>query len=320
VIAVNRHCPALALVLPCYNEEEALPRTLNTLAALLEDLKSEGRISADSFALYVDDGSRDATWELISAAHADSPQSCRGIKFAGNSGHQNALYAGLLQVCAVADCAISLDADLQDDLSAIRPMLARFAEGCDIVYGVRNDRSSDTPFKRNTAHAFYRGMEMLGVRLIPDHADFRLTSRPVLEALASYSEHNLFLRGIFPSMGFRSAAVGYVRHARQEGKSKYPLRRMLSFALSGITSFSPLPLRLAGILSVIALLLALFESLRALLTHFSGGTVPGWTSLMIALLLLGSVQLFCLAVMGEYMARMFTELKRRPRYLIEKIL
>jgi len=287
---------------------------------LLEDLKSEGRISADSFALYVDDGSRDATWDLVNAAHAGSPQSCRGIKFAGNAGHQNALYAGLLQVRDMADCAISLDADLQDDLSAIRPMIAYFAAGCEIVYGVRNDRSSDTFFKRTTAHVFYRGMDLLGVRLLPDHADFRLTGRPVLEELASYSEYHLFLRGIFPSMGFRSATVGYARQARQAGKTKYPLRRMLSFALAGITSFSPVPLRLAGILSAATLLLALCESLRALYTYFIGGTVPGWTSLMIALLLLGSVQLFCLAVMGEYMARMFTEMKRRPRYLIEKIL
>ncbi|MDR0238966.1 MAG: glycosyltransferase family 2 protein [Deltaproteobacteria bacterium] len=317
---INRHCPTLALILPCYNEQEILPRTLNAVAALLEALKVEGRISSDSFALYVDDGSRDATWELISAAHASSPQSCRGLKFAGNAGHQNALYAGLLQVRDMADCAISLDADLQDDLAAIRPMLTHFAAGCELVYGVRNDRSSDTAFKRGTAHAFYRGMEMLGVKLIPDHADFRLTSRPVLEALASYSEYHLFLRGIFPSMGFRSASVGYARLARQAGESKYPLRRMLAFALSGITSFSPVPLRLAGILSAGALLLALLESLRALYTYFTGGTVPGWTSLIIALLLLGSVQLFCLAVMGEYMARMFTEVKRRPRYLIEKIL
>jgi glycosyltransferase involved in cell wall biosynthesis len=317
---MNRHCPTLALVLPCYNEQETLPRTLNAIATLLEELKSEGRISSDSFALYVDDGSSDLTWELVSAAHADSPQSCRGLRFAGNAGHQNALYAGLLQARAMADCAISLDADLQDDLSAIQPMLTHFAEGCDIVYGVRNDRSSDTSFKRSTAHAFYRGMEILGVKLIPDHADFRLASRPVLEALASYSEHGLFLRGIFPSMGFRSATVGYTRQARQTGESKYPLRRMLSFALTGVTSFSPVPLRLAGILSMGALLLALLESLRALFTHFTGGTVPGWTSLMIALLLLGSVQLFCLAVMGEYLARMFTEMKHRPRYLIEKIL
>ena len=317
---MNRRCPTLALVVPCYNEQDALPRTLNMIAALLKDLQSEGRISSESFALYVDDGSRDATWELVGAAHAGSPQSCRGLKFAGNAGHQNALYAGLLQVCARVDCAISLDADLQDDLAAIRPMLAHFAEGCDIVYGVRNDRSSDSFLKRNTAHVFYKCMEVLGVKLIPDHADFRLTSRPVLEALASYSEHNLFLRGIFPSMGFRSATVGYTRLARQAGESKYPFRRMLSFALSGITAFSPMPLRLAGILSVGTLLLALLESLRALLTYFAGGTVVGWTSLMIALLLLGSVQLFCLAVIGEYMARMFTEMKRRPRYLIEKIL
>jgi glycosyltransferase involved in cell wall biosynthesis len=317
---MNRHCPTLAVVLPCYNEQESLPRTLNVIAALLKELKSEGCIRSDSFALYVDDGSSDATWELISAAHADSPQNCRGLKFAGNAGHQNALYAGLRQARDMADCAISLDADLQDDIFAIRPMLAHFAEGCEIVYGVRNDRSSDTSFKRNTAHAFYKAMEMLGVKLVPDHADFRLTSRLVLEALASYSEHNLFLRGIFPSMGFRGATVGYARLTRQAGESKYPLRRMLAFALSGITSFSPVPLRLAGILSVGTLLLALLESLRALYTYFAGGTVPGWTSLIIALLLLGSVQLFCLAVMGEYIARMFTEMKRRPRYLIEKIL
>ena len=317
---MNRHCPTLALVLPCYNEAEVLPRTLGAVAALLEELKSQGHVSSDSFALYVDDGSRDATWDIIGAAHAGSPQSCRGLKFAGNAGHQNALYAGLLQVRDMADCAISLDADLQDDLSAVRPMLAHFAAGCDIVYGVRNDRSSDTPFKRATARAFYRGMDLLGVRLIPDHADFRLTSRPVLEALASYSEHNLFLRGIFPGMGFHSAVVGYARLPRQAGESKYPLRRMLSFALSGLTSFSPAPLRLAGILSAGTLLLALLESLRALYTHFTGGAVVGWTSLMIALLLLGSVQLFCLAVMGEYMARMFSEMKRRPRYLIEKVL
>ena len=317
---MNRHCPTLALVLPCYNEQETLPRTLDAVAALLEELKSEGRISSDSFALYVDDGSRDATWELIGAAHAASPQSCRGLKFAGNAGHQNALFAGLLQVRDTADCAISLDADLQDDLSAVRPMLAHFAQGCELVYGVRTDRRSDSFLKRNTAHAFYKSMEMLGVKLIPHHADFRLTSRTALEALASYVEHNLFLRGIFPSMGFRSATVDYARLPRLAGESKYPLRRMLAFALSGITSFSPVPLRFAGVLSAGALLLALLESLRALFTYFAGGTVPGWTSLIIAMLLLGSVQLFCLAVMGEYMARMFTEMKHRPRYLIEKIL
>jgi glycosyltransferase involved in cell wall biosynthesis len=317
---MNRHCPTLALVVPCYNEQAALPRTLGAVAALLEELKSEGRISSDSFALYVDDGSRDATWDLIRAAHAGSPQNCRGLKFAGNAGHQNALYAGLLQARGMADCAISLDADLQDDIAAIRPMLAHFAEGCEIVYGVRHDRSSDTAFKRITAQAFYKSMALLGIRLIPDHADFRLTSRTALEALALYPEYNLFLRGIFPGMGFRSATVGYARLARQAGESKYPLRRMLSFALAGITSFSPMPLRLAGILSAGTLLLALLESLRALYTHFTGGAVVGWTSLMIAMLLLGSVQLFCLAVMGEYMARMFTEMKRRPRYLIEKIL
>ncbi len=317
---MNRSCPTLAFVLPCYNEEETLPRTIRVVGALLEELKAEGRISPDSFALYVDDGSRDATWEIVAAAHAADPRACRGLKFAANAGHQNALYAGLLQVRGMADCAVSLDADLQDDVAAVRPMLEHYAAGCEIVYGVRNDRSSDSSFKRNTAHAFYRGMAWLGVKLVPDHADFRLTGRPVLEALAEYPEHNLFLRGIFPSMGFRGANVGYKRLAREAGVSKYPLRRMLAFALSGITSFSPLPLRLAGLLSAGTLLLALFESLRALIMHFAGDTVPGWTSLMIALLFLGSVQLFCLAVMGEYLARMFTELKRRPRYLIEKIL
>ena len=317
---MNRHCPTLALVLPCYNEAEALPRTLEAVSALLAELKAEGRVGADSFALYVDDGSRDATWELVAAAHAADPRACRGLKFAANAGHQNALYAGLLHVRVSADCAVSLDADLQDDLAALRPMLDRFAEGCEIVYGVRNDRSSDSPFKRRSAHFFYTGMAALGVKLIPEHADFRLTGRAALEALAEYPEHHLFLRGIFPGMGFRSAVVNYARQARRAGESKYPLPRMLAFALSGLTSFSPLPLRLAGILSAVTLILALIESVHALIVRFEGGTVPGWTSLMIALLLLGAVQLFCLAVMGEYMALMFTELKRRPRYLIEKIL
>lgn len=317
---MNRACPTLAFVLPCCNERETLPDTIAAVAALLDELEAEGRISPESFALYVDDGSSDATWELIAGAHAADPLSCRGLKFAANAGHQNALYAGLLHARTLADCAISLDADLQDDLAAVRPMLEQYAAGCEIVYGVRNDRSSDSPFKRGSARAFYRSMAWLGVKLIPDHADFRLTGRQALEALAGYPEHHLFLRGIFPDMGFRSAAVGYKRLPRRAGESKYPLRRMLAFALSGITSFSPLPLRLAGILSLGTLLLALIESLRALCTHFAGETVPGWTSLMIALLLLSSVQLFCLAVTGEYLARMFTELKRRPRYLIEKIL
>ncbi|MDO5484527.1 MAG: glycosyltransferase family 2 protein [Desulfovibrionaceae bacterium] len=312
--------PLLALVVPCYNEEETLPRTLDALAALLDRCKESGLIARESFALYVDDGSRDRTWQLLEERHK-TDAFCRAISFAANAGHQNAVWAGMDTARQWGvDCIISLDADLQDDIAAIPEMLARYAEGCDIVYGVRNDRSSDTSFKRGTARFFYRFMSWLHVRLIPDHADYRLVARPVLDVLPSYGEQGLFLRGLFPALGFRSAKVYYRRLSRQAGESKYPLLKMLSFAWKGITSCSAAPLRLAGVMSLACMLAALAYSLVSLGKYMLGETIQGWTSMIIVVLLLGSVQLFCLAVMGEYLAKIFTEVRHRPRYIVEKTL
>ncbi|MDE6734689.1 MAG: glycosyltransferase family 2 protein, partial [Desulfovibrio sp.] len=309
-----RPAPLLALVVPCYNEEETLPRTMDALSALLADCKAQGLVQPESYALYVDDGSRDATWALIERLHAEDP-ALRGVKFAGNAGHQNAVWAGMATARDWgADCIISLDADLQDDISVIPEMLARYAEGCDIVYGVRASRSTDTPFKRETAHFFYALMRKLNVSIIPDHADYRLVARPVLTALGGYGEQSLFLRGLFPTMGFKTATVSYARKAREAGESKYPLRKMLSFAWRGITSCSAAPLRLAGLMSLACMVAALLLCGVTLWKYALGETVQGWTSLIIVTLLLGSVQLFCLAVMGEYIAKIFTEVRHRPRY------
>lgn len=315
-----RPAPLLALVVPCYNEQETLPRTMDELSRLLADCKARGLVQPESYALYVDDGSRDGTWALIERRHAEDPF-CRGVKFAGNAGHQNAVWAGMETAREWgADCVISLDADLQDDISVIPEMLIRYAEGCDIVYGVRASRSTDTPFKRETAHFFYALMRRLNVSIIPDHADYRLVARPVLTALEGYGEQSLFLRGLFPTLGFRTATVSYARKAREAGESKYPLRKMLAFAWRGITSCSAAPLRVAGLMSLVCMGLAFLLCGVTLWKYAMGETVQGWTSLIIVTLLLGSVQLFCLAVMGEYIAKIFTEVRHRPRYIVEKTL
>ena len=315
---MSRTAPLLALVVPCYNEEETLPRTLNALADLLADLKKQGRVHAERFALYVNDGSRDRTWELLEERHAIDPF-CRGASFAANAGHQNAVWAGMVTARDMGvDCIISLDADLQDDIAAIPDMIAKYMEGNDIVYGVRNDRSTDTPFKRRTAHMFYGFMRWLKVPLIPDHADYRLVARPVLEALDEIHEHSLFLRGIFPALGFKSAQVFYMRQCRMAGESKYPFWKMVSFAWKGITACSVAPLRIAGLMSMLCMLAALAFSGVSLLKYAMGETIQGWTSLIIVVLLLGSVQLFCLALVGEYLAKIFTEVRHRPRYISAK--
>ena len=315
---MSRTAPLLALVVPCYNEEETLPRTLDALAGLLADLKNQGRVHAESFALYVNDGSRDRTWELLEERHAIDPF-CRAASFAANAGHQNAVWAGMVTARDMGvDCIISLDADLQDDIAAIPDMIAKYMEGNDIVYGVRNDRSTDTPFKRRTAHMFYGFMRWLKVPLIPDHADYRLVARPVLEALDEIHEHSLFLRGIFPALGFKSAQVFYMRQCRMAGESKYPFWKMVSFAWKGITACSVAPLRIAGLMSMLCMLAALAFSGVSLLKYAMGETIQGWTSLIIVVLLLGSVQLFCMALVGEYLAKVFTEVRQRPRYIIAK--
>lgn len=315
-----RPVPKLVLVVPCYNEGEIIEDTMQALALLLEDCIARDIISPESFACYVDDGSSDATWALLSKRHTTDPR-CRAIKFAGNAGHQNAVWAGLAQARKWdADCAISLDADLQDDIKAIPEMLAQYRLGCDIVYGIRSSRDTDTVFKRQTARLFYALMSRLRVGIIPDHADYRLVSRPVLKALRGFEEQNLFLRGLFPIIGFKTGKVYYERLPRKAGNTKYPLRKMLSFAWQGITSCSAAPLRLAGLLSFACMIVALIGCIYTLYKYFAGEVIQGWTSLVILILFLGSAQLFCLAIMGEYIAKIFTEVRRRPRYIIEKIL
>lgn len=315
-----RPAPLLALVVPCYNEEEILPASMAALAEVLRDCKARGLVREDSYVLYVDDGSADATWRLLEQRHGVDPY-CRAVRFAANAGHQNAVWAGMVTARDWgADCIISLDADLQDDTAVIPDMLAEYAAGRDIVYGVRCDRSSDTRLKRDTAHMFYALMRRLKTPLIPDHADYRLVGRPVLEALDAFPERDVFLRGLFPSLGFSSSKVYYTRGVRAAGKSKYPFWKMVCFAWKGITSCSPAPLRLSAFMGTLCMLAALAYSLVSLCKYMEGETIPGWTSLIIVVLLLGSVQLFCLALLGEYVAKIFSEVKRRPRYLVEKTL
>ena len=264
------------LVVPCYNEEAVLPETVSRLTEKMKTLIAAGHADENSRFLLVDDGSKDKTWELICRFCEENPL-CAGLKLAHNRGHQNALLAGLMAAKEKADCAISLDADLQDDIDALDGFLAKFEEGCDVVYGVRNKRDTDSFFKRSTARGFYKVMKMLGVDVVYDHADYRLMSRRALEALGDYKEVNLFLRGIVPLIGYRSDYVYYDRHERFAGESKYPLKKMISFALDGITSFSVKPLKLISNLGILISILSVLGLLYALISYFVGVTVAGWT-------------------------------------------
>lgn len=312
-----QEAPILAVILPCFNEEEALPGTLATLSPLLRDLVSQGAISDRSFILCVDDGSKDATWEIIASTHEENAL-VRGLKLAGNAGHQKALLAGMLAVKDEVDCAVTMDADLQDDLAVIAKMLDAYKTGSHVVYGVREDRKTDGFFKKNTAALFYKGMKLMGTSIIPGHADFRLMSALALKALDGYGEGELFLRTLIPGMKLPSSCVYYARKSRLAGVTKYPFRKMVAFALQGIVSSSLVPLRISAFLGLVTFILALLQSLFALASYWFGHTVPGWTSLMLAVLYIGSVQLFCMSVLGEYVARTFLEAKRRPRYIVEK--
>ena len=314
---MSRTTPLCVFLIPCYNEEVGLRYVMDSLSKVMDKYKNNKLIHNDSFICYVDDGSKDSTWKIIETYTSENLSSY-ALKLAGNVGHQNALLAGMLEMPPNIDCIISLDADLQDDITTIERMLQRFAEGYDIVYGVRDDRSKDSYFKRFSAGWFYKIMELLNVKLIPQHADFRLVGRNAVNALSDFGESNLFLRGIFPSMGFKHTTERYARLERKFGETKYPLRKMLSFAWQGITSFSAAPLRLAGMLSLGTFILAILESLRALYSWWQGDAIAGWTSLTITILFLGAIQLFSLAVIGEYLAKIFVEVKKRPRYIVEK--
>lgn len=307
----------LTIVVPCYNEEAVIPETVPRLTALLERLVQSGKIAPGSCVLLVDDGSKDKTWPMIES-YAGASMPVVGVKLSCNRGHQNALLAGLF--CADTDAAVSIDADLQDDENAIETMVDRFNEGCEIVYGVRSRRDTDSAFKRTTAVAFYRLMSWMGTRTIHNHADFRLLSRRAIEALKQYPETNLYLRGIIPLLGFRFATVEYERSARFAGDSKYPLRKMLGLALNAITSFSVVPLRVISVTGLLVSLGTLVVSAWALWTALvSARAVPGWASTVLPIYFLGGVQLLSLGVIGEYVGKLYVEAKRRPRYFVEQI-
>ena len=308
----------LAIVLPCYNEEEVLPETHRRLLALLDRMSSAGLISADSGLYFVDDGSKDGTWALIESLTQGDPR-VHGVKLSQNRGHQNALLAGLMS--AEGEAIVSIDADLQDDVNVIEAMVREFAAGSEIVYGVRQSRATDTAFKRETAQLYYRLMKRMGVDLVYNHADFRLMGRRSIEALRQYDEVNLFLRGIVPLIGFKTTSVLYDRAERFAGESKYPLKKMLAFAVSGITSFSVVPLRL---ITALGILVSIFSFVMTAYVFygrlFMGTVIPGWASSVIPIYLLGGIQLLSIGILGEYVSKIYMETKRRPRYFIERIL
>ena len=309
--------PVLCIVTPCYNEEEVLETTIPLFLDKLDDLVYEGLIAEESFLLMVDDGSKDATWKVISD-QATLNQRIKGLKLSHNRGHQNALFAGLMETKDQCDITISIDCDGQDDVDAMNEMVREYLSGSEVVYGVRNDRSSDTMFKRNTAQNYYRILELFGGEVVYNHADYRLVSARVLKELESFQEVNLFLRGMFPLIGFKSSCVGYTRHERLAGKSKYPLKKMLGLAFDGITSFSVKPIRIITGIGSLTVLLSLVLIIYALISFISGHVVPGWSSSFIAITLIGGVQLTALGVIGEYVGKIYMETKARPRYIVEE--
>lgn len=309
----------LALVLPCYNEQEVLRDTNRQLLELYASLKKETLISDDSYILYVNDGSKDGTWNIIEELHRENSL-VKGLDLAANVGHQNALLAGLMQVKDECDAAISLDADLQDDIGVIGQMIQCYEKGNEIVYGVRDNRDTDSFFKRNSALMFYKLMRACGVKSVYNHADFRLMSSKALNALEQYEERNLFLRGIVPLLGYTTTNVYYSRKKRMAGESKYPFKKMVHFALDGITSFTVKPISIITGLGVLTILIAIVLTIYSLVRHFAGFTVGGWTSLMVSLWFIGGVQLVSVGVIGQYIGKIYTEVKKRPRYNVDKFL
>lgn len=311
--------PILYIVVPCYNEEEVLPETSKRLKAKLESLMDAGKISRRSKVMFVNDGSKDRTWELIGELHQSDPM-FTGVNLSRNRGHQNALLAGLMTAKERCDITISMDADLQDDIDAVDAMVDKYLDGCDIVYGVRCSRKKDTFFKRFTAEAFYRLMNVLGAETVFNHADYRLMSRRALEGLAEFKEVNLFLRGIVPMIGYTSAAVEYERGERFAGESKYPLKKMLSFAMEGITSLSTKPIRYITALGFLIFLISIIMLIVFIAQWALGMTVAGWASVICSVWAIGGLILLALGVIGEYIGKIYLETKGRPRFLIREVL
>ena len=309
----------LYVVVPCYKEEEVLPETSKRLKAKLTALIAQGKISPRSRILFVNDGSKDRTWPIIEELHAQD-RIFSGVNLSRNRGHQNALLAGLMTAVQYADMMVSMDADLQDDIDAMDRMIDAYHEGYDVVYGVRSSRKTDSFFKRFTAESFYKLMKAMGVDIVFNHADYRLMSRRAVEGLADFKEVNLFLRGIVPQIGYSWTTVEYERAKRFAGESKYPLKKMLSFAFDGITSFSVKPLRLILFLGAVIFALSLVMLLWTLIRWIAGATVSGWASLMCSIWMIGGIQLLALGVIGEYMGKVYSEAKARPRFIIERVL
>ncbi len=311
--------PVIYMVIPCYNEEEVLPETSRRLNEKYDALIASGAISPQSRVVFVNDGSKDRTWEIIRSLHQSNPR-FSGVDLTRNRGHQNALLAGLMTVKDLCDAAISMDADLQDDINAIDEMVAKFKEGNDIVYGVRSSRETDTFFKRTTAQGFYKMMNHMGVKTVYNHADFRLMSRRALEGLAEYEEVNLFLRGIVPLIGYKSDVVYYQRAERFAGESKYPLKKMIAFAGEGITSFSTKPMKMITALGIVVFLISIVMLIWSIVGFFLGTTEPGWASLMVSIWAIGGLLLLSVGIVGEYIGKIYLETKHRPRFRVREFL
>ena len=309
----------LAIVVPCYNEEEVLKIASQALREVLDDLAGKRKIAEDSFILFVNDGSRDRTWELIEEEHREHPVQVCGVKLAGNVGHQFALTAGLITAMDMCDVTISIDADLQDDVTVIEEMIDKYHNGSDIVYGVRRERKTDTFFKRTTAQGFYKLMGLMGVKTVYNHADFRLMSRRAVEQFSKYQETNLFLRGMMPLLGYQTDMVYYDRKERVAGESKYPLKKMLALAFNGISSFSVKPISLILGLGMFIIIVSALALIYALISYFTGHVVPGWTSLILSIWFLGGLQLLAIGLVGQYIGKIYTEVKDRPRFIIEAV-
>ena len=308
--------PTLFIVVPCFNEQEALPGSHEKLTKLLDEMIGEEKISHESKLLYIDDGSRDDTWQIIDRL-VNENNNVAGVKLACNSGHQNALMAGLATAVEHCDITVSIDADLQDDINVIPQMVERFKQGCDIVFGVRRERKTDTWFKRTTAEMFYRMMNSLGVSTIENHADFRLMSRRAVLALLDYKERNLFIRGLVTKLGYKTDCVYYDRSARLAGESKYPFKKMMNSAIDGITSFSVKPVRMVFMMGILFLIIALIMLIYVLTAVFMGRSVSGWPSLILSVWLVGAFILIGLGIIGEYVGKIYTEVKNRPRYNVD---
>jgi len=309
--------PCIGIIVPCYNEQEVVESTISSLLGLIKIYTVEGLISKESFIGLVDDRSNDDTWQiLIKLVHNNSR--VKAIRLSANKGHQMALLAGLMEFNNFADCLISIDADLQDDITVIGDMIKKFKQGNEIVYGVRKNRKSDSVFKRYTAQSFYKILKIFNKEAIFNHADFRLTSKKILNEFRNFTEVNLYLRGLFPLMGYNTAIIFYDRRKRMAGKTKYPFRKMFSLALDGITSFSIVPLRIITIMGFLVFLICVILMIYALVAYIQHKTIPGWFSTVLPFYFLGGIQILCIGIIGEYLGKIYKEVKRRPRYIVDE--